>query len=306
MADKKITIFTPTFNRSNNLVDCYESLKRQNRYDFIWQIIDDGSTDDTESVVRSWLDNPFFKIQYIKVSNGGKCRAINASLKLVNTELWMCLDSDDMLVENAVETILTEYSNIEKDDSICGLFSLRGKNEVDPMQGVSIPKSMHFCRQADIRYILGIPPEYAHVFKTSIIKSYTYPSIKGENYFPLSYVFDQLDTKYKYKVIHDPIMICDYRTDGLTKNKRNVIIKNPIGYSIYKKQSVALAPTKKEKLKAVITYITGCLLAKRNPFRNNDFKFVTFFLLPIALLDYFLRYKLGMVLDFEINTKKIN
>ncbi|KPZ53593.1 glycosyltransferase family A protein [Pseudoalteromonas sp. P1-7a] len=306
MNEIKITIFTPTFNRSNNLVECYESLKKQKCYSFIWQIIDDGSTDDTEVVVNSWLNNPLFKIEYIKVPNGGKCRAINKSLKLTETELWLCLDSDDTLVEDAVGTILTEYSKIEKDASICGLFSLRGKDNLNSMQGTIIPRDMDFCRQKEIRYTLGIPPEYSHVFKTNIIKNYYYPCVKGENYFPLSYVFDQVDIKYKYKVIHNPIMICDYRVDGLTKNKRNVIIKNPVGYSMYKKQLVALAPNKKEKAKAVVTYITGCLLAKKNPLRSSDFKLLTLFLFPVGLVDYLLRYKLGFVLDFEIKTKKIN
>lgn len=306
MNDKMITIFTPTYNRSSNLIDCYESLKQQSNFSFIWQVIDDGSTDDTESVVKTWLENPLFKIEYIKVSNGGKCRAINRSLEQTNTELWLCLDSDDTLVAHAIDTILREFSNIAEDDGICGLFSLRGRDSINSMQGVSIPKELQKCRQSDIRYGLGIPPEYAHVFKTNIIKHYVYPSIDGENYFPLSYIFDQLDIKYKYKVIHDPIMICDYRTDGLTKNKRNVIIKNPIGYSMYKKQLAGLAPNKKEKIKAVVTYITGCLLAKKNPFSDNNFKTLTFILLPFAILDFFLRYKFGMALDFEIKTNKIN
>lgn len=305
MNEKLITIFTPTYNRAKNLVDCYESLKNQTCFNFIWQIIDDGSTDDTEALVNSWIENSIFKIQYFKVANGGKCRAINKSLKHTNTELWLCLDSDDTLIEDAVETIAQEYEKIVDSDNLCGFFSLRGKDRFNSMQGASIPKNLESCRQGYIRYILNIPPEYSHVFKTKVAKRYLYPSIPGENYFPLSFVYDQIDINYEYKVIHKPIMICDYRTDGLTKNKRNVIINNPIGYSIYKKQLVGLAPNKKERFKAVVTYITGCLLAKRNPFSKNKFKLLTLFLFPFAVLDFVLRYKLGFVLDFEVKTNKI-
>ena len=44
-----LTIFTPTFNRAYTLHLCYESLKRQTSKDFVWLIIDDGSTDNTKN-----------------------------------------------------------------------------------------------------------------------------------------------------------------------------------------------------------------------------------------------------------------
>jgi len=44
---KQITIFTPTYNRAYCLGQCYESLVKQTNKDFVWLIIDDGSTDTT-------------------------------------------------------------------------------------------------------------------------------------------------------------------------------------------------------------------------------------------------------------------
>ena len=52
---KMLTVFTPTFNRANTLVRLYESLCRQTSDAFEWLIIDDGSTDNTEDVVKTWL-----------------------------------------------------------------------------------------------------------------------------------------------------------------------------------------------------------------------------------------------------------
>ena len=49
-----ITVVTPTYNRSSNLVDCYNSLLKQENKNFIWMIIDDGSTDDTKKIVKKW------------------------------------------------------------------------------------------------------------------------------------------------------------------------------------------------------------------------------------------------------------
>ena len=50
-----LTVFTPTYNRAYILNQCYESLVRQSCKDFIWLIIDDGSTDNTKELVEEWM-----------------------------------------------------------------------------------------------------------------------------------------------------------------------------------------------------------------------------------------------------------
>ena len=61
----QITIFTPTYNRAYCLHKCYESMKRQKNKNFIWLIIDDGSTDNTEVLVKQWKQNDNgFEIKY--------------------------------------------------------------------------------------------------------------------------------------------------------------------------------------------------------------------------------------------------
>src|SRR5690554_1406773 len=124
MSDALLTIFTPTFNRSRALSECYKSLCQQTVSGFIWHIIDDGSTDDTEVLVKSWQEEALFEIRYQKVPNGGKARAVNKSWDELDTKLWLCLDSDDTLVEGAVNRILNNYSEIEHEEDVCGLFSL--------------------------------------------------------------------------------------------------------------------------------------------------------------------------------------
>ena len=47
--DKFITIITPTYNRATNLRSLYRSLLSQTNNNFIWLIVDDGSTDDTNN-----------------------------------------------------------------------------------------------------------------------------------------------------------------------------------------------------------------------------------------------------------------
>ena len=54
----KITLFTPTYNRAYILDTLYRSVQRQTFRDFEWIIMDDGSSDNTEELVKGWMEEP--------------------------------------------------------------------------------------------------------------------------------------------------------------------------------------------------------------------------------------------------------
>ena len=54
---KTLTIFTPTYNRAYILPNLYQSLCKEPTEDFIWLIIDDGSSDNTQEVVEKFITN---------------------------------------------------------------------------------------------------------------------------------------------------------------------------------------------------------------------------------------------------------
>ena len=121
-----LTIFTPTFNRAGFLQHAFEALLSQSNKDFVWLIIDDGSTDSTESVVRSFIQKPpGFLIRYIYKENGGLHTVYNTAIANIDTELSMCIDSDDWIAEDAVEKILKCWKKIKRPDcaGIVGLDS---------------------------------------------------------------------------------------------------------------------------------------------------------------------------------------
>lgn len=61
-----LTVFTPAYNRASTLPRTYESLCDQECKEFIWLIVDDGSTDETASLVKEWQKKENgFEIQYI-------------------------------------------------------------------------------------------------------------------------------------------------------------------------------------------------------------------------------------------------
>ena len=103
---KTLTVFTPAFNRAHTLVRTYESLCRQTCQDFCWLVVDDGSTDNTRQLVEGWIEEGRIPVRYIYKENGGLHTAYNTAYANIDTELNMCVDSDDFLPDDAVDLIL--------------------------------------------------------------------------------------------------------------------------------------------------------------------------------------------------------
>ena len=61
----EISIFTPTYNRAKCLERCYRSLLKQTNRNFVWLIIDDGSTDDTKEFINKIAKNIYQSIQHV-------------------------------------------------------------------------------------------------------------------------------------------------------------------------------------------------------------------------------------------------
>ena len=112
---KTITIFTPTYNRANTLGRTYKSLCYQTCKDFEWLIVDDGSTDNTSKLVEQWIVEADFVIRYIYKENGGLYTGYNTAYANIETELNVCIDSDDYMPNNAVEIIINHWRKYGSD-----------------------------------------------------------------------------------------------------------------------------------------------------------------------------------------------
>lgn len=293
---KKLTVFTPTYNRKDLLARCYKSLLLQTNKDFIWMIVDDGSIDGTELLVESWIKDSLITIQYFKKANKGKVSAINLSLESTNTDLWVCLDSDDYFTKEAVEIILRDSVSIWEDDRVCGLLALRTGEDGRVMNHKKpIPEDIDYATLQHIRYELRIETEYVLVYKSNIIKNYPYPIFKGEKFMPLSYIYDQIDQKYTYKIMHHDLMISEYEPEGMTKNKNKIIKNNPKGYNLFNKQRAVLAPSKWIKFKSLLLYGAGYFLdvdAKSSDyFSDSPNKYKSLFLLPLSWILYKVKFQ---------------
>jgi glycosyltransferase involved in cell wall biosynthesis len=101
-----ISVIVPTYNRANTIEYTLDSILAQTYQNLEIIIIDDGSTDETETIVKSSYHNKKIPIQYYQKSNGGCASARNQGLEYAKGEFIAFLDSDDRWMPNALETLL--------------------------------------------------------------------------------------------------------------------------------------------------------------------------------------------------------
>lgn len=243
----KITLFTPTYNRAYILETLYRSVQRQTFRNFEWILIDDGSSDNTEALVKGWMaEGNDFPIRYYQVPNGGKCRAINKGLDLAEGELFFTVDSDDYLTDDALEKVLQWEKTLPSEGKFCGFAGNLGTApDVTPNHRFV---GEYFDGTALDRYST-IDGERAMVFYTAIHRHYRYPAFEGENFITEAVTWNRMaHDGYKMRFFNDIIWIYEYREDGLTKAGSSIFLKNPKGYGLLLKEKAEFLGWSKKKV----------------------------------------------------------
>ena len=231
---KILTVFTPTYNRANLISRGYEALCRQSCHDFKWLIIDDGSNDNTKALVMSWLlkdaryqevaggfigyavDAPWLEIRYCYKDNGGLHTGYNKAAELMDTEICVCIDSDDYMPDDAVEIITKKWVKYN-DGNISGLIGLDylvngTRLGCEFSEGTQI-HCIELCQdkryQFDKKIVIRVD-----LFK----KEAPQPTYNGERNFNPMYMILKVDQHAPFVLINDNLCFVDYQATGMAAN----------------------------------------------------------------------------------------
>ena len=278
-----LTIFTPAYNRAHTLPRTYESLCHQNCKDFIWLIVDDGSTDNTAELVRDWQsrDNGF-DIQYIYKENGGMHTAHNVAYANIHTELNTCIDSDDMLADGAVEKILSKWAEV-KDKGYAGIVGLDANFEGNII-GKDFPIAMTETTLSGY-YAAGGAGDKKLVYRTDAINACPeYPVFEGEKYVSLSYKYLLIDQDYKLAVLNDVLCNVEYQLDGSSNSMWSQYLKNPKGFAFWRTVRMRYSSSSKRTFIDCIHYVSSSLISKNLHFiRESPRKAYTILAIPFGV-----------------------
>ena len=211
----EITVLTPTYQRINCLPKLYKSLCHQECKDFVWMVIDDGSTDGTKETVEKWINEKKIDIIYIYKENGGKNTAINLAMKYINTKLTFIVDSDDWLTKDSISTIYRYYYKYSGYSDLCGFSFLRLFPNGKP-NGPLFKKNNWICSFFESRVLNNNGGDKAEIWYSDCLKKYPFPEYKGEKYYPEDGLWIRISGNKKMVHVNKGIYIGDYLEGGIT------------------------------------------------------------------------------------------
>ena len=280
--EKTLTIFTPAYNRAHTIDRTYQSLIRQTCKDFLWLIVDDGSTDGTKKLVEGWIRENKIPISYIYQENQGMHGAHNTAYKNITTELNTCIDSDDWMPDDAVEKIINAWKE-HSHEKYAGIIGL-DQTADGKLIGTNFPENLKETTLQGF-YEAGGQGDKKLVYRTDIIKQYPeYPLFKGERYVGLAYKYMLIDKDWKLITLIEPLVTVEYQLEGSSFSMYRQYWNNPKGFAFFRKTEMICTKSLKRQFIVCAHYVSSSIISKNWGFiKESPKKMMTIIATPLGL-----------------------
>lgn len=261
-----LTVFTSTYNRAKTLPRLFESLCRQTDKDFEWLIVDDGSTDNTEEIIRPWLaEDKDFSVRYIKKQNEGFHTGYNTAIANMESVLAVCIDSDDYMPDNAVE-LIHECWLTRGSEAYGGIIGLDYRIDGTLIGGLLPEKveAINLIALSQGKYPVK-PGDKKIVVRTDLYKSVAPMKVfPGEKFFNPHYMHLEISRKYVFLALNECLCLVDYQPDGMGSNMFRQYKNSPNSFLEFRKLHFSFeGNTLKSQIRNSIHFISSAILAHR-------------------------------------------
>ena len=268
-----ITVFTPAYNRAHLLGRLYESLCSQTYRDFEWIVVDDGSKDNTEEVVKGFIQEGKIDIRFFKQENGGKHRAVNRGVEEAKGELFFIADSDDWLLPVSLETVAKVYEPISGKKEYAGVCGL-DVFEDGTVIGGGMPAEQIDCNSLDIRSKYHVRGDLKEVFRTEVLREIPFPEIPGERFCPEVVVWNRISQKYVLRYFNKPIYQVEYQPEGITAAITRYRMQSPVASCICYQEMTEKDISFRQKVRSAINYWRFRFCSSPNKFPRLSWKWI--------------------------------
>lgn len=326
---KTLTVFTPTYNRKHTISRTYESLCRQTSGDFDWLIIDDGSIDDTRGWVESlgkkiifsgecfdWMGRPLsttddnhfvilssntitgepLRIEYIYKPNGGLYTGYNTAYATIQTELCVCIDSDDFMPDEAVDKIINFWKS-KGSGQYCGIegldFDIRSNQPI----GGYFPYELQEVYLHELICLNIHRGDTKQVMRTDLMKQVApMKGFEGEKNFNPIFMLLQVCDKYPLLILNDNLCTVEYQIgkDSMSQGIFRQYVNSPRSFAKMRLMEMSLQHnTFRDRFRSAIHYVSSCIISRdRLWFNKCNHKLLILLASPFGLVLYFyIRYK---------------
>ena len=220
MEDKLVTIIMPVYNAELYLKDAIESVLAQSYKNFIFMIINDGSTDQTEKIILEYKDE---RIQYISnEENLGIVKTLNKGIALSYTKYIARMDADDIC---APERLQQQINVMEQDSQIALLGTWA---ELIDEQEKYVGKLTPYTNDKSIRTALLFSNIFVHssvMIRRHILEMNDWRYDEHHKAVEDYGLWIKISNKYKVQIL--PEMLLKYRlnTNGIMSNENKNVME---------------------------------------------------------------------------------
>jgi glycosyltransferase involved in cell wall biosynthesis len=228
------TIFIPTFNRAYVLADALAGIDRSDFRDFEVLVIDDGSTDATAELVAAWQARVDFPLRYYYQPNQGKHVAHNTAAGLAQGELFLTVDSDDVLLPEALVGLWRAWQSIPTAQraGYAGVVGLCQRWD-GSRYGNRFREDPLDSEFLTVRHQHGLSGEKRCAVRTDLLRVFPYPVFAGERHSRPSIIFNRMSHGNRFRFTNTQILRVGHQPDGISANRRKIRRENPLGYRQY-------------------------------------------------------------------------
>lgn len=215
-----VSIIIPVYNVARYLDDCLNSVLKQTYTNLEIIVIDDGSTDESLEICRSYAAKDK-RLKVLHQNNAGVSAARNAGLNIMTGDYVLFIDSDDLINQNMIKNLIEAFGRSDRIDAVfCGYKEFDDKTG-EIIKEVAPSKSMRVDRDVGVAEIFG---EYStmlwnKMFRCSIIgKSDLFDvTLKiGEDEL---WMIDVLKKANNIMLIETPLYYYRSRAEGASKGR---------------------------------------------------------------------------------------
>lgn len=164
------SIIIPCYNSEKTIEETLNSLEVQVYKNFEVIIVNDGSTDNTESIIKNWINTYSIEAQYHAITNSGVSAARNKGLSNVRGKYVLFLDSDDIYHPNYLNELIYTMESYDVDTVFCS-YSTDLNNLIGNSPRKRNPKLLNYKTLMDYYLYNKIPCAlWTFIYKREIIE----------------------------------------------------------------------------------------------------------------------------------------
>lgn len=200
-----ISIIVPIYNAEKYLDKCIESLINQTKKELEFILINDGSTDNSEKIIKKYKDK---RIKYFKNENQGIGKTRNFGIEKATGKYIMFVDSDDYIDKNMAKLMFDKAFSNSLDMVVCDYYKVINNENIEEKLPSFKPTTLK--NSPNLLCDINLSP-WNKIYKTSLIKDNNIKFVENLKYEDAPFVIEALDIANKigkvnkclnYYVIH--------------------------------------------------------------------------------------------------------